>query len=83
MGIDVSLVVCDEFLFYDAEALPAILPTLATDAIFIVISSIAPNGDSPLLKVLRSTYPDGTNVFKMLNWIQVCPYISISFSSIF
>lgn len=71
MGHDLSLVVMDEFLFYDPDGLPAIMPIIGTDAILIIISSIAPNGDSPLLKILHATYEDGNKVFVLLNWIQV------------
>ena len=72
MGDNVSLIVADEFLFFHPDVLPCILPTLATDAIFIIISSVAPDGDSPLRKMIDCTYDDGTRVIKLLNWIQVC-----------
>ena len=52
--------------------LTVILPMLATDAIFIAISSIAPDSDSPLRRVLTTLYDDGTPVIKMLNWIVAC-----------
>ena len=71
MGAFVKLIVADEYLFFDPGVLPAILPTLATDAIVFIISSIAPDGDSPLRKILESKYDDGTDIFKLLNWIQV------------
>ena len=71
MGDNTSLVVCDEFLFFNPEVLPAILPVLATDAMRIIISSIAPDGDSPLRKIIDTRYPDGSPVIKLLNWIQV------------
>ena len=74
MGSDVSLIVADEFLFFHPDVLPCILPTLATGAIFIIISSIAPDGDSPLRKMLDCKYEDGTNVIKLLNWIEVWIY---------
>lgn len=51
--------VCDEFLFFNPEVLPAILPTLATGSMFIMISSVAPDGDSPLRKIIETKYPDG------------------------
>ena len=72
MGDNLSLVVCDEFMFFNPGVLPAILPTLATDAMFIIISSVAPDGDSPLRKVIDALYPDGTRVIKLLNWCKVC-----------
>jgi hypothetical protein len=71
MGDEVSLVVADEFLFFNPEVLPAILPTLATDAMFIIISSIAPDTDSPLRKILETKYDSGRPVIQLLNWIQV------------
>ncbi len=73
MGDNLSLVVCDEFMFFNPGVLPAILPTLATDAMFIIISSVAPDGDSPLRKVIDALYPAGTRVIKLLNWCKVCP----------
>jgi len=66
------LAVADEFLFFNPEVLPAILPMLATDAIFIIISSVAPDGDSPLRKIIDTCYDDGSPVIKLLNWITVC-----------
>lgn len=71
VGKDVKLIVADEWMFYDPDVLPAILPTLATDATFIIISSVSPDGQSPLRRILDTTYADGRPVFKMLNWIQV------------
>lgn len=72
VGKDVKLIVADEWMFYDPGALPTILPTLATDATFIIISSVSPDGESPLRRILDTEYADGRKVFKMLNWIQVC-----------
>jgi hypothetical protein len=72
MGDNLSLVICDEWMFFNPGVLPAIIPTLATGAIFIIISSVAPDGDSPLRKVIDALYPDGTRVIKLLDWVQVC-----------
>ena len=71
MGDNLSLVICDEWMFFNPGVLPAIIPTLATGAIFIIISSVAPDGDSPLRKVIDALYPDGKPVIKLLNWVQV------------
>ena len=48
------------------------LPTLATGAIFLMISSVSPDGDNPLVKLLDTKYIDGTNVVWKLNWVQSC-----------
>jgi hypothetical protein len=64
-------VFCDEFAFFNHLVLPAILPTLATGAAFIMTSSISPDGDSPVMELLNVKHEDGTNVIRKLNWIQV------------
>jgi hypothetical protein len=66
------IIFADEFLFFNHAVLPAMLPTLATGAAFIMTSSVSPDGDNPLLKLLSAKYPDGTDVVKNLNWIQSC-----------
>ncbi len=71
-GKDVMIIFADEFLFFNHAVLPAMLPTLATGAAFIMTSSVSPDGDNPLLKLLSAKYPDGTDVVKNLNWIQSC-----------
>lgn len=58
-------------MFFNPGVLPAILPTLATDAMFIIISSVAPDGDSPLRRIIDALYPDGRRVIKLLDWVQV------------
>lgn len=35
-------------------------------------SSVSPDGDSPLVKLLDTKYNDGTDVVKKLNWVQSC-----------
>jgi hypothetical protein len=72
MGARATAVFADEFLFFNFEALPAILPVLLTGALFVMISSICPDGDSPILKVINAKYKDGTPVVRLLNWIQSC-----------
>jgi hypothetical protein len=62
----------DEFLFFNVAALPALLPTLANGAAFIMISSVSPDGDNPVTQVIDTTYSDGTPVVKKLNWNQAC-----------
>jgi hypothetical protein len=75
MGTRISAVFCDEFAFYNSEVLTnAIFPTLATGATLVMTSSISPDGDSPIMKILDVKYDDGSNVIKKLNWIQVCHY---------
>ena len=54
------------------QALPAIIPTLATGAIFIATSSVAPDGDSPITRLLDVKYPNGKPVVEKLVWIQSC-----------
>ena len=66
------IIFADEFLFFNHAVLPAMLPTLATGAAFIMTSSVSPDGDNPLLKLLSAKYPDGTDVVKNINWIQSC-----------
>ena len=66
------IIFADEFLFFNHAVLPAMLPTLATGAAFIMTSSVSPDGDNPLLKLLSAKYPDGTDVVENLNWIQSC-----------
>jgi hypothetical protein len=62
----------DEFLFFNLQALPAIIPTLATGAIFIATSSVAPDGDSPIMRLLDVKYPNGKPVVEKLCYIQSC-----------
>lgn len=66
------MIVCDEFMFFNPAALPAILPTLATGAVFVMISSVSPDGDSPIVRLLDTCYEDGTPVVRKLNWVQAC-----------
>jgi hypothetical protein len=66
------IIFADEFLFFNHAVLPAMLPTLATGAAFIMTSSVSPDGDNPLLKLLAAKYPDGTDVVKNLNWNKSC-----------
>ncbi len=39
---------------------------------FIMTSSVSPDGDNALLKLLDFKFPDGTNVVKNPNFIQSC-----------
>jgi hypothetical protein len=71
-GKDVLAIFADEFLFFNPAVLPALLPTLATGAIFVMTSSVSPDGDSPLVKLLDTKYNDGTNVVRKLNWTEAC-----------
>lgn len=48
------------------------LPTLATGAIFIMTSSIAPSGDNPMMRMQESKYADGTPVVKIVDFNRVC-----------
>lgn len=66
VGACISLIVCDEFLFFHLDVLPVILPTLATGSMFIMISSVAPDGDSPLRKIIDTKYADGVCQFFFL-----------------
>lgn len=69
---DGMMIVRDEFMFFNPAALPAILPTLATGAVSVMISSVSPDGDSPIVRLLDTTYEDGTPVVRNLNWVQAC-----------
>lgn len=62
----------DEFLFFNPAVLPALLPTLATGAAFIMTSSVSPDGDNPIVQLLDTKYSDGTSVVRKLNWVQSC-----------
>jgi hypothetical protein len=71
-GKDVLAIFADEFLFFNPAVLPALLPTLATGAIFVMTSSVSPDGDNQLVKLLDTKYNDGTDVVRKLNWVQSC-----------
>jgi hypothetical protein len=71
MGTNVMAIFCDEFLFYNAAVLPAILPTLATGALFVITSSIAPDSDSPVRQLLEAKFDNGHRIVKLLDWIEV------------
>jgi hypothetical protein len=66
------LICADEFLFFNPAVLPALLPTLANGAAFVMTSSVSPDGDSPITQLLDVKYKDGTNVVKKLNYIKSC-----------
>lgn len=53
-------------------ALLAILPTLATGAACIFTSSVSVDGDSPIVRMMQTTYPDGSPVVRSLCWVQAC-----------
>ncbi len=52
--------------------LPAILPTLATGAAFIMTSSVAPDGDNPMMRLMDTKYKDGTPVVKQIDLNNAC-----------
>lgn len=64
-------IIFDEFLFMSPKVFEALLPTFATGASGTLISSLSPEADNPIMSILYSKYRDGTDVFKILNWIQV------------
>ncbi len=53
-------------------ALLAILPTLATGAACIFTSSVSVDGDSPIVRMMQTTYADDTPVVRQLYWVQSC-----------
>lgn len=67
-----GIIFFDEFLFFEPKVFEAILPTFATGASGCLISSLSPDPNNPIMAILSAKYRDGTNVFKVLNWIQVC-----------
>lgn len=71
-GKKVFAIFADEFFFFSPEVLPAILPTLATGAVFVMTSSVAPDGDNPMMRLLDTKYRDGTPVVKQLDFNKAC-----------
>ena len=66
------LVVADEWLFFHPAVVGVLIPVINNGAVFLAISSIAGDPDSPLMQVLRATYKDGTPACRILNWIEAC-----------
>jgi hypothetical protein len=64
-------IVFDEFLFMAPKVFEALLPTFATGAAGTLISSLSPEDNNPIMAILYSKYRDGSNVFEVINWIQV------------
>lgn len=72
IGKDVFAIFADEFFFFSPDVLPAILPTLATGAVFIMTSSVSPDGDNPMMRMIDTRYNDGTPVVKQLDFNKSC-----------
>lgn len=66
------LVVADEWLFFHQNVVGVLIPVINNGAVFMAISSIAGDPDSPLMQVLRAQYKDGTPACRILNWIEAC-----------
>jgi hypothetical protein len=64
-------IIFDEFLFMAPKVFEALLPTFATGAAGTLISSLSPEDNNPIMAILYSKYRDGSNVFEVINWIQV------------
>lgn len=71
-GKDPFAIFFDEIYFFNPVALLAILPTLATGAACIFTSSVSVDGDSPIVRMMQTTYPDGSPVVRSLCWVQAC-----------
>lgn len=62
----------DEIYFFNPVALLAILPTLATGAVCVFTSSVSVDGDSPIVRMMQTKYPNGEPVVESLCWVQCC-----------
>lgn len=81
MFMKYGIIIFDEFFFMAEKALEAIIPTLATGAALVIISSLPPDRNIPSMYLLDSKYPDGTDALKKLNWIDVCLFYTFIHSS--
>lgn len=64
-------IIYDEFLFMKPAALEALFPTFLTGASGAMISSLSPDTSLGIMGILQAKYRDGTEVIKVINWIQV------------
>ncbi len=71
MNMSKGLFFLDEFLFFTPKVYEALIPTFATGASVIMISSLARDNNNPIMKLLSAKKSDGTDFIKILNWIQV------------
>ncbi len=55
-------------MFFREEMMIALLPTLSNGAMLVLTSSQTTQPDSPIIKMLNATYPDGKPVIKLENW---------------
>lgn len=62
----------DEIYFFNPTALLAILPTLATGPVCVFTSSVSVDGDSPIVRMMQTKYPNGDPVVEPLCWVQCC-----------
>lgn len=70
-------IIFDEFFYMSPKVFQAILPTLSTGAAGTMISSLSADPENPIISILNSKYRDGSNIFKVISWIQVCTVDSV------